>query len=251
MKIKKESKYKGMKKEDILKVSPKWKNCGFKKGNIPWNKGKRGLQKAWNKGLKGLRWQNTSAMMAYNKKNGVWNKGKKRPEISGKNHWNYGNNMSSNHINKFFNGHKKYVEENRSWNKGIPHTEEHKKKLKESRKYQILPVKNTSIEVKIQNFLKHIGVEFFTHQYMKIEHGYQCDILIPSMNLVIECDGNYWHKYPIGLEKDHIRTKELLEKGFKILRLWESEIILMDINEFKLKLGSIRKEKEEIINGRG
>ena len=86
---------------------------------------------------------------------------------------------------------------------------------------------------------------------MKIEHGYQCDILIPSMNLVIECDGNYWHKYPIGLEKDHIRTKELLEKGFKILRLWESEIILMDINEFKLKLGSIRKEKEEIINGRG
>jgi hypothetical protein len=38
---------------------------------------------------------------------------------------------------------------------------------------------------------------FFTHQYIKeIEHGYQCDILIPLMRLVIECYGDYWHKYP-------------------------------------------------------
>ena len=67
----------------------------------------------------------------------------------------------------------------------------------------------------------------------EIEHGYQCDILVPSMNLVIECDGNYWHKYPVGLERDHIRTKELIEKGFKVLRLWESEIKVMDIMNFK------------------
>ena len=100
----------------------------------------------------------------------------------------------------------------------------------------VIPKKDTSIEVKIQNFLKTLGIEFFTHQYMKIEHGYQCDILIPSMNLVIECDGNYWHKYPVGLEKDHIRTKELIEKGFKVLRLWENEIRLMKINDFKERL---------------
>ena len=121
---------------------------------------------------------------------------------------------------------------------GIERAKKIKLKIKSARSKQITPMKDTKIELKIQNFLKQLGIEYFTHQYMKeIEHGYQCDILIPSMNLVIECDGNYWHKYPIGNELDHIRTKELLEKGFKILRLWEFEIKDMDLDGFKEKLG--------------
>ena len=60
------------------------------------------------------------------------------------------------------------------------------------------------------------------------------------MNLVIECDGNYWHKYPSGVEKDNIRTKELIEKGFKVLRLWESEIKIMNLREFKNKIRGIQ-----------
>ena len=71
---------------------------------------------------------------------------------------------------------------------------------------------------------------------MKIKHGYQCDILIPSMKLVIECDGDYWHRYPIGNDLDHIRTKELIQKGFKVLRLWEFEIKAMELNDFKERL---------------
>ena len=104
----------------------------------------------------------------------------------------------------------------------------------------ILPVKDTKIELKIQNFLKQLGIEFFTHQYMHIEHKYQCDILIPSMNIVIECDGDYWHKYPIGNDIDHIRTKELLEKGFKVLRLWEFEINRMTIDKFKGRIDNAK-----------
>ena len=130
-------------------------------------------------------------------------------------------------------------------------TEEHKKnivigmknvkeKIKKNRANQIFPVKDTSIELKIQNFLKRLGIDFMTHQYIKdIEHGYQCDILIPSMNLVIECDGNYWHKYPTGTELDNIRTSELISKGFKILRLWEIDIKKMELNDFKEKLNAI------------
>jgi very-short-patch-repair endonuclease len=52
------------------------------------------------------------------------------------------------------------------------------------------------------------------------------------MNLIIECDGNYWHKYPIGRDIDKIRTKELIEKGFNVLRLWESEIKGIGIGDF-------------------
>jgi len=77
---------------------------------------------------------------------------------------------------------------------------------KRNRAKQISPVKDTSIEVKIQNFLKELGIEFFTHKYMKIEHGYQCDILIPSKSLVIECDGDYWHNLPNAV----IRNKNKL-----------------------------------------
>ena len=118
-------------------------------------------------------------------------------------------------------------------NKGKIRTEETKRKLREVRKHQILPIKDTKIELKIQNFLKQLNVEFLTHQYIKeIKHGYQCDILIPSMNLVIECDGNYWHSYPIGNDIDHIRTSELLQKGFKVLRLWEFEINEMSLANF-------------------
>ncbi len=127
------------------------------------------------------------------------------------------------------------------WNKGIPHTLKHKLKLRETRKKQITPTKDTSIEVKIQDYLKKLNVDFFTHQYMKdIKHGYQCDIFIPVMDLIIECDGDYWHKYPIGRDIDNIRTKELIDKGFKVLRLWEREIKEMSINEFKEKLETMR-----------
>jgi len=106
-------------------------------------------------------------------------------------------------------------------------------RMKENRKKIIFPLKDTKIEVKIQNFLKQLGIEYFTHQYMKIKHGYQCDILVPSMNMIIECDGDYWHKYPMGRDIDKIRTSELLGEGFKVLRLWEHEIKEMDIREFK------------------
>ena len=118
-----------------------------------------------------------------------------------------------------------------------------KQKLRDYRSKQIFPIKDTKIEIKIQNFLKEVGIEFFTHKYIKeIKHGYQCDILIPSIKLVIECDGNYWHKYPIGREIDHIRTSELLEKGFKVLRLWEHEIKDMDLNKFEEKLEKVKNE---------
>ena len=83
----------------------------------------------------------------------------------------------------------------------------------------------------------------------EIKHSYQSDIFIPSLNLIIEIDGDYWHgntgnprfkvlnKHQLKTkETDNLRTKELQEKGFKVLRLWESEIEKLNLQDFMQRL---------------
>ncbi len=145
-----------------------------------------------------------------------------------------------------------------AWNRGLkgthfsPNTEfkkgdpELSRRSKEVRSKQIFPKQDTSIEVKIQNYLKELKIGFFTHYYCKeIEHSYQVDIFIPVQKsntffikqpIIIECDGDYWHNYPVGRDIDHIRTSELIEKGFKVLRLWERDIRKIELNELKENL---------------
>jgi G:T-mismatch repair DNA endonuclease (very short patch repair protein) len=164
--------------------------------------------------------------------------------------------------------------------RGIPKTKEHIEKVatanrgkkfpkelyprrgwRTSRKNQIFPFKDTLIEIKIQEFLSKLHIEFYTHKYIsEINHSYQCDIFIPQQETegviiqqktIIECDGDFWHgntnldKIKNGRLKesieekillDKVRTKELEEKGFRVIRLWEHDIKKMEINEFKEKL---------------
>jgi len=119
-------------------------------------------------------------------------------------------------------------------------------KMKNNRAKQILPTKDTLIELKIQGFLQQLKIECIKHKYIgEILHGYQCDIFIPSMNLIIECDGDYWHgnknnprykilnEFQIKKQRiDNLRTKELLERGFKVIRLWESDINNITLSQF-------------------
>lgn len=122
---------------------------------------------------------------------------------------------------------------------GYKHSKETIEVYKEKRKNWVTPSKDTTIEVKIQNFLKQLGIEFYTHQHMNIEHEYQCDILIPSLNIVIECYGNYWHKYPYGRKIDIQRCQELKEKGYKVLVFWENEIKFMELNDLQTKIKEV------------
>ncbi len=174
----------------------------FKKGLVPWNKGLKGVMPTpWNKGMSDLQT--------------AWNKG-----IAGVFH----------------------------------HNEEARLKIKVARAKQVFPIKDSKPEIKSQNFLRQLGIDFFTHKYINIKHGYQCDLFIPAMNLIIEIDGDYWHgntdnpRYKIlnssqikQRAEDNLRTKELIEKGFKVLRLWESDIRKMTLNDFKKKIESLEK----------
>ena len=123
-------------------------------------------------------------------------------------------------------------------------------KIIEARKKQVMPTKDTKIEIKIQSLLSQLHLEYFTHKYIsEITHGYQCDILIPAQDgiqqkTVIECDGCYWHGCPLcnlkpydkleyRKELDKNRTEELIKAGFKVIRLWEHDIKEMNTDELR------------------
>jgi len=59
----------------------------------------------------------------------------------------------------------------------------------------------------------------------KVIDGHAVDFFLPKTNCILECDGDYWHNYPHGLEKDHIQTKRYEELGYKVWRLWGSVIL--------------------------
>ena len=68
---------------------------------------------------------------------------------------------------------------------------------------------------------------------------YRVDILIPSLKLIIEYDGSFWHKNK--LKKDLEKTSNLLSAGFQVLRLRQvplrkiTEIDILTESEFNCK----------------
>lgn len=221
-------------------VNTKSNRGSFKKGQIPWNKGKK-IELDFNLILKKYYKEEMSTRdigeyFKVNQKtieNRLKERGyklRKRTEKTERTKQKISKTMKEREIQpkKRYSG--------IVWNKGLTQEDERVRKniknLLKNRKTQILPVKDSSIEVKIQNLLKKLGIEFFTHQYMKIEHGYQCDIMIPVQNginqkTIIECFGNYWHNYPISREIDIKRCDELRKEGWRVLVLWENEIKLI------------------------
>src|SRR3990167_2086670 len=129
----------------------------------------------------------------------------------------------------------------KGWNRGLETSEEVKRKIsemtkrgmssqevkermKQNRLKQIFPHKDTSIEVKLQSWLKEQNIEFEKHYPIL---G-QPDIFIKP-NMAIFADGCYWHKCPeCGFGELRQRDKEVTEglqkQGYTVIRLWEHEI---------------------------
>lgn len=93
-------------------------------------------------------------------------------------------------------------------------------KCREGRLKQILPKNGTYIENTMKNELIKRGINY--EKQVTLLGKYKVDFLI--RNLIVECDGAYWHNYPYGLEKDHRRDKELEEQGFIVSRFWGKDI---------------------------
>lgn len=104
------------------------------------------------------------------------------------------------------------------------HSIQRSEKIKKARAKQIIPIYDTSIELKMQNLLTNMNICYQKQKYINdIKTKYRCDIFIKP-NIVIECDGEYWHNYPHGTKRDIQITKELKENGYKVLRFWGEEI---------------------------
>ncbi len=164
----------------------------------------------------------------------AWNKGKNIQTNSGKTHfkkgftpWNKGEKVQSNTGRTHFKKGQMSGENSPTWKGGKPNCPYCNKKLstrqsKTCRYCWIKVGKPTSIEKIVYNELKKKGIIF--EKQKVIGNKFTVDVYIPSINLVIECDGDYWHSMPINARRDASKDAYLSKCGFDILRLLGSEI---------------------------
>lgn len=82
--------------------------------------------------------------------------------------------------------------------------------------------KTSSIEFKIRKILIDNNYQFITNT--PLYNMCIPDIVFKNEKVIIQCDGDYWHDYPNGLEKDHKQDKILKANGWQVMRFWEHEI---------------------------
>ena len=82
---------------------------------------------------------------------------------------------------------------------------------------------NTSIEIAIENELKKVSLKYEKQKHIK-GVGF-VDFFLPGFDLIIECDGDYWHNLEGRQERDVKRDfgSEFLHQ-YKTVRFWEHEI---------------------------
>ena len=81
----------------------------------------------------------------------------------------------------------------------------------------------SSIEMKVKSQLDDIGIRYI-HQ-LQVDGGkFILDFYIPSLKLVIECNGDYWHNLENRKQRDDDLKKYVMSTGRNIIFLWEHEI---------------------------
>jgi len=140
---------------------------------------------------------------------------------------------------------------------GKHHSEETKRKLKvarnrpeaiersrEIRSHIIIPFRDTKIEKILQDSLTLLGIDFVKHKSIRLPSGrrHQVDLFIEP-NKCIEAYGDYYHCNPNSIyykpktetqrrnvKNDEEVNKGLAEMGFRVIRIWESDIVKPDFD---------------------
>ena len=131
---------------------------------------------------------------------------------------------------------------------------EERQKMTENARSAIKRDLESSIEVRVQNVLNHLGISFEKH----LNIGNRNYDIVIQPNIVIECQGDYWHANPKIYnetdvlynsqtakdiwDRDEYKRTLAIKHGFTVIPLWES-----DINS-KSEENLINFVKEEIEN---
>ncbi len=231
----------------------------FKKGNIPWNKGTKGIMEAWNKGLK--------------RSQVAWNKGKKlskehRESIGisniGQVAWNKGRREykkickgcgiefeTSRRDVKFHNKecYKLYNRGKNHHSYGIKHTEELKQKRREATIKQLssgkMPNKKTSIEIALGEELDRVGVKYESN--VALCNVGVVDFLLSDYDIIIQADGIYWHSSDKVKKRDATQDLVFSFNGYKVFRFWEDKIKESPKKCINKVLKYIKKKDKELM----
>jgi very-short-patch-repair endonuclease len=85
-----------------------------------------------------------------------------------------------------------------------------------------MPIENTTIENKLYNILTDFEIKF-KKQYAIGYYVFDC--YLPDYNILIECNGDYWHNLPNSKRNDKAKST-YIEKYFpqmKLYYIWEHE----------------------------
>jgi very-short-patch-repair endonuclease len=81
---------------------------------------------------------------------------------------------------------------------------------------------NTKPELKMKEILESKGIKYLFQQKIG---GFMTDFLIKKSSIIIEVDGEYWHNYPLGRDKDRKRDLILSNMGYKVIRFWANDVL--------------------------
>ena len=91
---------------------------------------------------------------------------------------------------------------------------------------------DTSIEIKVAELLTTHNIEYIKQYPM---HGFHYDFLLVDFDILIECDGDYWHGFGVLTENldepqlqtrkyDKLKNERAIQYDYRLLRFWEHEI---------------------------
>lgn len=91
--------------------------------------------------------------------------------------------------------------------------------------------KGTSLEKRFITFLENNCVDYI-HQFSLTDHNngvFLYDFHLPDMNMLVEVDGEYWHRKPEQYNRDKIKHKLAKTQWYRFVRisdkLWKPEMI--------------------------